>query len=118
MDFHHDMYYYHDSTNPVNCGNWVRELLKVRPNMKYYWIKREDSETTLLGGDEIPESSILPFDRLKELDFDYVYICRSDIWSPPHLDSKFDFISRMCSAYVRTETMDSLNDFSREHTYH
>lgn len=117
VDFHHDMYYYRDPRNPLNCGNWVRELLKERPNMKYYWIKREDSEIALLGGEEIPKEMIVPFKDLIDKDFDYIFMCRSDIWSPPHLDKTFNIICRMCKTYARTEVMDKLEESDREITY-
>lgn len=89
VDFHHDMYNLQSSDEEVNCGNWVNRLLEKRPNMKYFWIKREDSETEVLGGKKVP----CKFKKLKDIEdlpFDYVFICRSDCWSPPHLDNHFE----------------------------
>lgn len=118
IDFHHDMYYYSDSCDPVNCGNWVRELLKERPGMQYYWVKREDSETSLLGGDEIPENIIVPFEKVEEQDFDYVFMCRSDMWSPPHLDSKFEVLCNLFHlSAIKAETKDRLESVDRSPTF-
>lgn len=96
IDFHHDMYHYRTRENEVNCGNWVNCLLEHRPNMKYYWIKREDSETEALGGEV--SCSTKTIDDLRDMDFDYVFLCRSDCWSPPHLDS---FFSNLWETMVR-----------------
>lgn len=89
VDFHHDMYNLRNGDEEVNCGNWVNCLLEKRSNMKYFWIKREDSETKILGGKKVP----CKFKKLKDIEdlsFDYVFLCRSDCWSPPHLDSYFE----------------------------
>ena len=95
IDFHHDMY---SVGGEVDCGNWVNHLLKQRPRMKYFWIKREDSDDT----DRRYNSC--SFESLKELDFDYVFLCRSDCWSPPHLDMYFEtlyaFVMRNMSVMV------------------
>lgn len=89
VDFHHDMYNLQSSDEEVNCGNWVNRLLEKRPNMKYFWIKREDSETEVLGGKKVP-CKCKKLKDIEDLPFDYVFICRSDCWSPPHLDSHFE----------------------------
>lgn len=94
IDFHHDMYSYRTKNGEVNCGNWVNVLLEQRPNMKYHWIKREDSDTQVLGGEV--DCLIKSLQDIKDLDFDYVFICRSDCWSPPHLDKQFLKLWRVC----------------------
>lgn len=88
VDFHHDMYNFRVKHERVNCGNWVNCLLEDRPKMKYHWVKREDSDI-LTTGDEPVFCTMLDLKDLKDLDFDYVFICRSDCWSPPHLDARF-----------------------------
>lgn len=95
VDFHHDYYQFgeEDEFEEVNCGNWVIKLLKKYKNMKYTWVCREDSD---LDTDfEIPECVSIETDLNKVLseiskeDELYIFLCRSDMWSPPHLDSKF-----------------------------
>lgn len=99
VDFHHDMYCYKTEGQEVNCGNWVNCSSDIRPNMKYMWVKREDSEDTVIGG--VPVSCpIKTLDEIKYLDFDYVYLCRSDCWSPPHLDSCFDYLVKLLGQYL------------------
>lgn len=89
VDFHHDMYDLRTSEEEVNCGNWVNCLQEVRPNMKYHWIPREDSDIRILGGDTVP-CEMRNLTDIEDLTFDYLFICRSDCWSPPHLDSYFE----------------------------
>lgn len=93
VDFHHDRYYYRNpDRGEVNCGNWVNYIFESRPNTEYYWVKREDSEEESLGGkvDYIPAT----IEDLKEIDFDVIFLCRSDCWSPPHLDTYFNVLAK------------------------
>lgn len=98
IDFHHDMYCYKTNGEEVNCGNWVNCLLEKRPNMKYYWVKREDSDSRVIGGEV--DCKTKPIEELKDLDFDYVFICRSDCWSPPHLDNYFETLWALSVKYL------------------
>lgn len=91
VDFHHDMYCYRVPGRAVNCGNWVNILKESRPNMIYHWVKREDSETEVIDGSTV-NCSILPLESIKEVDFSHTFICRSDCWSPPHLDPEFNLL--------------------------
>ena len=89
VDFHHDMYNFRTHDEEVNCGNWVNCLMEKRPNMQYFWVKREDSDIRVIGGDPAP-CDIKSIRDIERLEFDYVFICRSDCWSPPHLDNYFE----------------------------
>lgn len=102
VDFHHDMYHLRGSEDEVNCGNWVNRLLEKRPNMQYFWIKREDSDTDVLGGEKAP-CEFNSIEEIKDLDFDYVFICRSDCWSPPHLDTYFETLWVLTRRYMPVE---------------
>lgn len=102
IDYHHDLYSYDDT---LTCGNWVLKLKESRPNMQYEWINRNDSESCV---EDIPEG------------FEYVeteswvticsqefinncagiFICRSSMWSPPHLDPHLvRLVNRIKSKY-------------------
>ena len=87
VDFHHDMYHYRSEGGDVNCGNWVNCLQKIRPNMKYHWIKRSDSDLNNIEGEV--KCIYSPIEVLRRVKFDMLFLCRSDCWSPPHLDKKF-----------------------------
>lgn len=104
LDHHHDLYHYRTSDELVNCGNWGTILLEDRPNTEYIWVKRDDSDSIDIFGEEVP-ARMIDFDQfLKEFkedpdSFKYVFVCKSSMWSPPHLDSKFtDFCTRLYKA--------------------
>lgn len=96
IDFHHDYYHFYTGGDRYNCGNWVRRLLEDRPSTQVTWFRRIDSETVTLEG-EVPfrHTPFLPME-LKFIDADYIFICESPEWTPPHLHRKFvDIISHM-----------------------
>ena len=102
VDFHHDMYSLKTRDQEVNCGNWVNCLLEKRPKMNYHWVKREDSDDEVLGGAKV-DCADCKLEDLKDLDFDYVFICRSDCWSPPHLDNYFETLWALMRRYMPIE---------------
>lgn len=93
IDFHHDLYDF--GHKKVNCGNWATKLKEKRPNMKYVWVNREDSEQ--LSKEEVKVVILqMSFDAFMSRcgdDFqglsNHLFLCRSDMWSPPHLDKYF-----------------------------
>lgn len=95
IDFHHDLYNFTTSDGSrVNCGNWATELLKERPNVHFVWVKRDDSDLESEGKKvqvELMTFAIfqMMFHNGINKWFDYLFLCRSSVWSPPHLDRKF-----------------------------
>lgn len=89
IDFHHDYYHFYTGDNPLNCGNWLRRLMEKRPDTKVLWIRREDSQTTCLEG-EFPFNHTTEIESIFNMEFDYVFMCRSPEWSPPHLSKYFE----------------------------
>ena len=90
IDFHHDMYHFFSGTE-YNCGNWARKLLfeDRLATSNYVWIKRLDSDTMTLSG-EVPCRKMTYLKcALRYMQFDYVFICKSPEWTPPHLDTKY-----------------------------
>jgi hypothetical protein len=89
IDFHHDYYHYYQGSDNCNCGNWLRRVIEERPNTIVKWIRRNDSQIHSLDG-------LFPFENTEDIksiyyeNFDYVFLCRSPEWSPPHLNSKFE----------------------------
>ena len=103
IDFHHDYYYSQDGVMELNCGNWVNAIIDkdnvyndwVNPvNVSYSWVCREDSD---LSGrlEKNPQFGgyFMIEDLLKDTEdqepYDLLFICRSSMWSPPHLDKYF-----------------------------
>lgn len=100
IDFHHDLYNYFSGAERVNCGNWATLLREDRPNMKYVWVKRNDSDMEALGLKSVKQLSnvkvttsfanaVMSKVNADPSFFDYLFLCRSAMWSPPHLDKHF-----------------------------
>lgn len=89
IDFHHDMY--HLGGNTYNCSNWARLMLEEFPNATYKWYRRVDSEKQTLFGDVECYHSPFLIAELKHRwnDFDYIFICESPEWTPPHLHDDY-----------------------------
>lgn len=95
IDFHHDVY---GQDYDVNCGNWLRVLDHELENMDnhYTWVGHADSDMEawedMEQGDH--NGSMTFITDLNSIDlvgtkWDVVFLCRSDMWSPPHLDDNF-----------------------------
>lgn len=86
IDMHHDMF--NDNKETVDCGNWLGNIANEYET-EIEWVVNPISESTYGLGEEF--SSILKhsIDELDD-DYDYVFLCRSDNWLPPHLDVKFN----------------------------
>lgn len=97
IDFHHDLY--KNRAGIVDCGNWISELLSAGRINHLTWVARSDS-------DELPKphNNNKQITRTFELEQvlsamdepDCVFICRSGVWSPPHLDKRLnDLVTRV-----------------------
>lgn len=94
VDMHHDMI----NNNPeLDCGNWIRCLKQEVPNTKIHWIARDVSMKCYhLAPNEIPV--LLDFETIKDVEFDAIFLCRSDNWTPPHLDEYFHHMYTFCAS--------------------
>ena len=106
IDFHHDAYpcrkeHQRNSTmqqkicsrngKSVDCGNWLTAVLQERRNAEVRWVAREDSDTEFAMADKEASKRIRIITHEEALMDSYgaIFICRSDMWSCPHLDEKF-----------------------------
>ena len=106
LDMHHDMF----DTNIENgnivcnsglsCGNWA-SYAKKDYGAKIIWIKNKLSDK--LFPSDLPDEQTLDINILNGIKFDAVFLCRSDIWLPPHLDIHFNRLKD----YMRNELYDS-----------
>ena len=93
IDFHHDLYNFTTKDGEVNCGNWATILRKYRPNMKYKWVRCYTSD--IYSNEDKVNAEIMSMTIFMMLfrdiseEFQYLFFCRSAVWSPPHLDKKF-----------------------------
>ena len=88
VDMHHD---FENDNSRVDCGNWIGFLNKEYEHFKWNWIMNEVTDD--MYGLQKGFSQDLIRTSLAEIadeSYDMVFICRSDIWTPPHLDKYFD----------------------------
>lgn len=91
VDYHHDVY---SNGDEVDCGNWLEKIIKRfdDSDSKFTWVARNDSDMNMGQSlDECHNHLECTFDLsiIEEYDWDIVFICRSAMWSPPHLDRNF-----------------------------
>ena len=85
IDHHHDMF---GLGEELNCGNWLNKVLDKYPEATVKWIHNDDSDIEDFVGTESTDMN----DASGE--YDVIYLCRSAIWSPPHLDKEFGVLNR------------------------
>lgn len=99
IDFHHDLYGYKEKhRTDVDCGNWASKLFE-NGNCQYTWVKQSDSDD-VLHVDLLKSIEVKEFDDILDEEYDLVYICRSGMWSPPHLDK---FFLELCQPLLEQE---------------
>lgn len=89
IDFHHDLYV--GCSHEPCCDNWGTLLLEENPNIKIDWLCRPDSNKYSFGN-PVNAHQIGLREVLYDIEygkFDYVHLCRSDLYSPPKYDKKF-----------------------------
>ena len=94
VDMHHDFF----NDNPqVDCGNWVGFLHKEYKHFKFGWVANPAGLDVY--GFEQEETDLAIKTSLKGIQdkqFDALFLCRSDIWSVPHLDYGFEELMTLC----------------------
>ena len=93
IDYHHDMYVTGGGT--LDCGNWLRHLVDLKPDTKVMWVRREDSDIESLSG-SFPYYHTTDITEVQG-EFDCIFICFSSPWTPPHLEDKF---TDMCASLI------------------
>lgn len=91
VDLHHD---FKNGSSSVDCGNWVYHLKKeFKKDFVFRWIPNPISrEVYGLIEKDFDCLFIESLENIKNMKFDAVFLCRSDNWFAPHLDSYFDEI--------------------------
>lgn len=94
IDMHHDMF----NENPeVDCGNWVSHIMKEYDKASLKWIANRISKS-VYGIDQKEQLYKLietKLDSIKNEKFDLIFLCRSDMWLPPHLDYAFNDLANV-----------------------
>lgn len=113
VDMHHDMFdteviksYKNNKeittykTHDVDCGNWASCLMRDFKNTTINWIKNPISDMTY--STKVPHNAFDDFTPIKDMKFDLIFLCRSDIYLPPHLDKDFDKLRKTIQSNFAT----------------
>ena len=104
LDMHHDMV---NSNKELDCGNWISHLKEKYPT-HVTWIANPISKS-VYNLDEEDKFDIIREDLVELVNrrWDLVFLCRSDSWTPPHLDKYFvdlaNFLSMVCASNTQVE---------------
>lgn len=110
IDFHHDFMNDNEKRGIVDCGNWLYFLTHLY-HTKLLWFTRKTSlECYKIKPEELPAFlDDLSYVSMLSQKFDFIYICRSDPWTPPHLDADFDKLVQFCqTTFVNVDIQDSV----------
>ena len=86
LDMHPD---YKNKSNKIDCGNWLGMAVKNFPNCKATWVINPISLDLTYEDNYKGLHRVKTLRTLKDIKFDMIYLCRSDSWTPPHLDDYF-----------------------------
>lgn len=105
LDFHHDLF--NDNSN-IDCGNWLGKFKDVNKNTFISWYTRETAlECYNFNQNELDNVRIYTnIKYLLDTKFDLIFLCRSDAWTPPHLDIYFDELVSTCKSVFKVTSID------------
>lgn len=108
VDFHHDLI---NGNEEMDCGNWISHLIHDYPVQDFKWIARKTAiDCYNIKKQEQTELHIeFDFQSIIEKNFDMVFLCRSDCWLPPHLDSYFDNMVKQCCKHFNNKCLRRIN---------
>lgn len=109
LDYHHDAYH---TEQELNCGNWVLKLKDRTANpVIYQWVTSENGWNSAEGSIPRFVREAYRFKTFgeylswnKEYKPDLIFLCRSDVWVPPHLDGYFDMLMRFTASHFSNVT--------------
>lgn len=85
IDMHHDMF--DAAPDKIHCGNWLKVIKSEYKTVNTTWICNPVSLENMNKPDI--NTIIDDLTGIKNIDFDMIFLCRSDNWTAPHLDKYF-----------------------------
>ena len=104
LDFHHDTW--STSNGVVDAGNWLTHLQEeFGSSATLRWVGCKDSP-----GSDYSWLNPVSLSAALKLEYDYIFICRSGLWSPPHLDRRFNDLAYAVAAEAQKRNVPTLLD--------
>lgn len=85
IDMHHDMF--DAAPDKIHCGNWLKVIISEYKTVNTTWICNPVSLENMNKPDI--NTIIDDLTGIKNIDFDMIFLCRSDNWTAPQLDKYF-----------------------------
>lgn len=112
IDAHHDVFSEPledlHRTDAVNCGNWLSWLYDIWPvDVEYLHVapKWAEDESLIEGKKrDVPSVRYEHWTPTTPMILRNVFICRSPVWSPPHLDPSFQEMAETFLAFALDAT--------------
>lgn len=117
LDMHHDMFDSEvvdgklTSSRDLDCGNWAT-YAKIQHNANIIWIKNPASDNAFPS--TLPDEQTTDLSIIENVDFDDIFLCRSDSWLPPHLDNYFDKMKSVMRNTFESTFLDRQVDSPRD----
>ena len=104
IDMHHDMFNEGGMKGKVDCGNWLLTAKTEGYVNNITWIGRTASKELCPVNALSVKPDMIIYDDLnliKDMKFDAIFMCRSDMWTPPHLDEHFHQLLTFCKKHFK-----------------
>lgn len=97
IDFHDDLTNGNEEHGIVDCGNWIWFATRFYHTKMIWYTRTTSMQCYGIDPHELPVfvddlTSIMAMRQ----QYDLIFICRSDPWTPPHLDEEFDKLVDFC----------------------
>jgi hypothetical protein len=106
IDAHHDCWPFKvsEAGAEYDCGSWLRWWLENDHAHEAHWICADYTQGAFGHGDEHERAyEVKGIEKLDNVVFAAVHVCRSGCWTPPWLDHRFvSFVERGKFEYVET----------------
>jgi len=117
VDLHHDMI---NENEGLDCGNWIGYIMEERNALKlmtyFAWVHNPISLKMygiedLFAEYDLQNRLYSSVKRLSKKKFDAIFLCRSDTWTPPHLD---EYFAKLCDTinkhFSSVDIKDEINE--------
>ncbi len=103
VDMHHDLFNEEPFHEKVDCGNWLLFAKEEGYVDDIIWFGRKASKELCPIDDTLSKKPTDVYydtlDAIKTITFDTIFLCRSDMWSAPHLDNGFQRLIKTCKQH-------------------